>query len=184
MWKAMASLRLAKQAVLLATLVALAAGLSACAGTEAASAGPTDPDGQRPAFTVPFEQPDTPPEQSFGMSSAGAQGGSPGVASSGVAGASVAAQTSPVTSPPEAYPEQGVADGVQQEKEETQSEYTWEDGDRTLTVTLQTDLVLEESTGEVAEGSLAATPSGSVVKSTDAQGGIQVCRSSDPRRAR
>ena len=84
MWKAMASLGWAKQAVLLATLVALAAGLSACAGTEAPSAGPTDPDGQRAAFTVPFEQPDTPPEQPFGESTAGAQGGSPGVASSGV----------------------------------------------------------------------------------------------------
>ena len=181
MWKAMASLRLAKQAVLLATLVALAAGLSACAGTEAAAAGPTDPDGQRPAFTVPFEQPDTPPEQPFGMSSAGAQRGSPGVASSGVAGAGGAAQSSPVTSPPEAYPEQGVTDAVQQEKEETQTEYAWEDGDRTLTVTLQTDLVLEESTGEVAKGSLAATPSGSVAKSTDAQGGntgLPVFRSS------
>ena len=181
MWKAMAFPWLAKQAALVATLVALAAGLSACAGTEAASAGPTDPDGQRPAFTVPFEQPDTPPEQPFGMSSAGAQRGSPGVASSGVAGAGVAAQTSPVTSPPEAYPEQGVTDAVQQEKEETQTEYAWEDGDRTLTVTLQTDLVLEESTGEVAKGSLAATPSGSVAKSTDAQGGntgLPVFRSS------
>ena len=181
MWKAMAFPWLAKQAALVATLAALAAGMSACAGPEAASAGPTDPDRQRPAFTVPFEQPDTPPEQPFDMSSAAAQGGSPGMASSGVAGAGVAAQTSPVTSPPEAYPEQGVTDAVQQEKEETQTEYAWEDGDRTLTVTLQTDLVLEESTGEVAKGSLAATPSGSVAKSTDAEGGntgLPVFRSS------
>ena len=171
MWKAMAFSWLAKQAALVGTLAALAAGMSACAGPEAASAGPTDPDRQRPAFTVPFEQPDTPPEQPFDMSSAAAQGGSPGMASSGVAGAGGAAQSSPVTSPPEANPEKGGADGDQQAKEETQTEYAWEDGDRTLTVTLQTDLVLEESTGEVAKGSLAATPSGSVVRSADAQGG-------------
>ena len=177
MWKAMAFSWLAKQAALVGTLAALAAGMSACAGPEAASAGPTDPDRQRPAFTVPFEQPDTPPEQAFDMPSAAAQGGSPGRASSGVDGAGGAGQSSPVTSPPEANPEKG----VQQANEETRTEYAWEDGDRTLTVTLQTDLVLEESTGEVAKGSLAATPSGSVVRSADAQGGntgLPVFRSS------
>ena len=98
------------------------------------------------------------------------------MASSGVAGVG-AGQSSPVTSPPEANPEKG----VQQANEETQTEYAWQDGDRTLTVTLQTDLVLEESTGEVAKRSLAATPSGSVVRSADAQGGntgLPVFRSS------
>ena len=166
MWQAMAFPWLAKQAALVATLAALAAGLSACAGPEAASAGPTDPDRQRPAFTVPFEQPDTPPEQPFDMSAAAAQGGSPGMASSGVDGAGGAGQSSPVTSPPEANPEKG----VQQANEETQTEYAWQDGDRTLTVTLQTDLVLDESTGEVVEGSLAETPSDIGVQSGDAQG--------------
>ena len=99
------------------------------------------------------------------------------MASSGVDGAGGAGQSSPVTSPPEANPEKG----VQQANEETQTEYAWQDGDRTLTVTLQTDLVLEESTGEVAKRSLAATPSGSVVRSADAQGGntgLPVFRSS------
>ena len=167
MWKAMAFPWLAKQAALVATLAALAAGMSACAGPEAASAVPTDPDRQRTAFTVPFEQPDTPPEQPFYMSSTAAQGGSPGMASSGVAGVGGAGQSSPVTSPPEANPEKG----VQQANEETQTEYAWEDGDRTLTVTLQTDLVLEESTGEVVEGSLAETPSDIGVRSADADGG-------------
>ena len=166
MWQAMAFPWLAKPAALVATLAALAAGMSACAGPEAASAGPTDPDRQRPAFTVPFEQPDTPPEQPFDMSSAAAQGGSPGMASSGVDGAGGAGQSSPVTSPPEANPEKG----VQQANEETQTEYAWQDGDRTLTVTLQTDLVLDESTGEVVEGSLAETPSDIGVQSGDAQG--------------
>ena len=178
MWKAMAFLWLGKQAVLLTTLVALAAGLMAYAGSEAAPAGPTDPDRQRPAITVPFEQADTPPEQSFGKSSAVAQVGSPSLASSGVAEAGGAAQSSPVTIPPEALPEQGVADAVQQA--ENQTEYTWEDGDRTLTVTLQTDLVLEESAGVVAEGSLATTPGGSVVRSANSRGrntGLPVFRS-------
>ena len=183
MWKAMAFPRLGKQAVLLVALVALVAGLSAYAGSEAASAGPTDQDLQRTAITVPFEQPDTQPEQSFSRSSAGAQGGSPSLASSGVAEAEAggAAQPSPVAAPPRARPEQGVADAAQQQIKGEQTEYTWEDGDRTLTVTLQADLVLEKSGGGVAKGLLAETPSGSVVRSADAQGrntGLPVFRSS------
>ena len=190
MWKAMGFPWLGKQAVLLTTLIALvalaalaalAAGLSAYAGSEAASAGPTDQDLQRPAFTVPFEQPDPPLEQSFGKSSAGAQGGSPSLASSVVAEAGGAARSSLVAGPPKALPEQGDADAVQQQTEGEQTEYTWADGDRTLTVTLQADLVLEERTGDALTGALATTPNGNVVRSANSRGrntGLPVFRSS------
>ena len=89
-------------------------------------------------------------------------------------------QVSPVTSPPGADPQQSVGGAARQAIQGTQTEYTWEDGDRTLTVTLQTDLVIEERTEEALTDALAATPSGSVVRSVNSRGrntGLPVFRS-------
>ena len=44
-----------------------------------------------------------------------------------------------------------------------QTEYTWEDGDRTLTVILQSDLAIDE--GASAKGAMADAPGGAIVKS-------------------
>ena len=46
-----------------------------------------------------------------------------------------------------------------------QTEYTWEDGDRTLTVILQSDLVIDEDTTK--KDTLANAPGGAIVKSAD-----------------
>ena len=89
-------------------------------------------------------------------------------------------QTSPVTSPSGVDRQQSVAGAAQQTIRGTQTEYTWEDGDRTLTVTLQTDLAIEERTGGALTDALAATPRGNVVRSANSRGrstGLPVFRS-------
>ena len=79
-------------------------------------------------------------------------------------------QVSPVTSPPGARAQQSVTGAAQQAIRGARTEYTWEDGDRTLTVTLQTDLVIEERAGEALTDALATTPSGSVTRSANSRG--------------
>ena len=79
-------------------------------------------------------------------------------------------QVSPVTSPRGADPQQSVTGAAQQAIRGAQTEYTWEDGDRTLTVTLQTDLVIKERAGEALTDVLATTPSGSVTRSANSGG--------------
>ena len=86
-----------------------------------------------------------------------------------------AGAASPATSPSGVDRQQSVARAAQQTIPGTQTEYTWEDGDRTLTVTLQTDLAIEERTpGEALrdalKDALAATPRGNVVRSADSRG--------------
>ena len=81
-----------------------------------------------------------------------------------------AGAVSPATSPSGADPQQSVTGAAQQALRGAQTEYTWEDGDRTLTVTLQTDLVIEERAGEALTDVLATTPSGSVVRSANSRG--------------
>ena len=48
-----------------------------------------------------------------------------------------------------------------------QTEYTWEDGDRTLTVILQSDLIIDEDAS--SKGAMADAPGGAIVKSSAAR---------------
>ncbi len=148
------------------TAVMAAAGKSA----EAAWPGLTDPDRPPPEFTYPFEQPRTPTAQPLGVPAITAHEALASVASASLARAGGVTQVSPVTSPPGAGTQQGVVSAAQQAIPGTQTEYTWEDGDRTLTVTLQTDLVIEERSGEALTEALASTPRGSVVRSVNSRG--------------
>ena len=49
-----------------------------------------------------------------------------------------------------------------------QTEYTWEDGDRSLTVILQSDLAIDEDAS--TKGAMADAPGGAIVKSAGAKG--------------
>ena len=147
---------------------------------EAAWPGLTDPDRPPPEFTDPFERPRTPTAQPLGVPAIAAHEALASLASASVARADGVTQVSPVTSPPGGDTLLRVAGAAQQAIPGTQTEYTWEDGDRTLTVTLQTDLVIEERTGEALTDALATTPSGSVVRSANSRGrntGLPVFRS-------
>ena len=147
---------------------------------EAAMPGLTDPDRPPPEFTDPFERPRTATAQPLGVPAIAAHEALAGPASASVARADEVTQVSPVTSPRGADPQQSVTGAAQQAIRGAQTEYTWEDGDRTLTVTLQTDLVIEERAGEALTDALATTPSGSVVRSANSPGrstGLPVFRS-------
>ena len=146
------------------TAVMAAAGKSA----EAAWPGPTDPDRPPPEFADPFERPRTPAAQTLSVPAIAAHEALASLASAAVARADGVTQVSPVASPPGADTQQSVA-AAQQAIPGGQTEYTWEDGDRTLTVTLQTDLVIEERTAEALTLTdvLATAPSGSVFRSVN-----------------
>ena len=144
---------------------------------EAAWPGLTDPDRPPPEFTDPLERARTSAAQPLGVQPPAAQPlGVPAIAAhealASLASASVAkaGAVSPATSPSGADPQQSVTGAAQQAIRGAQTEYTWEDGDRTLTVTLQTDLVIEERAGEALTDVLATTPSGSVVRSANSRG--------------
>ena len=137
---------------------------------EAAWPGLTDPDRPPPEFTDPSERPRTATAQPLGVPAIAAHEALAGPASAPVARADEVTQVSPVTSPRGADPQQSVTGAAQQAIRGAQTEYTWEDGDRTLTVTLQTDLVIEERAGEALTDVLATTPSGSVVRSASSRG--------------
>ena len=147
---------------------------------EAAWPGLTDPDRPPPEFTDPLERPRTsaaqpldvqpPAVQPLGVPSIAAHEALASLAAASVARASGVTQVSPVTSPPGVDRQQSAARAAQQTIRGTQTEYTWEDGDRTLTVTLQTDLAIEEPIGEALKDALAATPRGNVVRSADSRG--------------
>ena len=75
-------------------------------------------------------------------------------------------------STPDGEGEQELKASVNQQSEPTtkgsggdteQTKYTWEDGDRTLTVILQSDLAIDE--GASAKGAMADAPGGAIVKS-------------------
>ena len=129
---------------------------------EAAWPALTDPGWPPPDFTDPLERPRTPATQPLEVP-----------ATPSPAFATEAGAASPATSPPGVDRQQSVARAVQQTVRGTQTEYTWEDGDRTLTVTLQTDLTIVEHTAEelkdALKNALAATPRGNVVRSTNPQ---------------
>ena len=172
-----AALATSNTAVIAANTAVMAAdGKSA----EAAMPGLTDPDRPPPEFTDPLERPRTSAAQPLGVQPPAAQPlGVPAIAAhealASLASASVAradgvARVSPATSPSGADPQQSVTGAAQQALRGAQTEYTWEDGDRTLTVTLQTDLVIEERAGEALTDVLATTPSGSVVRSANSRG--------------
>ena len=144
---------------------------------EAAWPALTDPGWPPPDFTDPLERPRTPAAQPLEVPATAAHQApaTPAPASVAKAGA-----VSPVTSPRGADPQQSVTGAAQQAIRGAQTEYTWEDGDRTLTVTLQTDLVIEERAGEALTDVLATTPSGSVTRSANSRGrstGLPVFRS-------
>ena len=134
---------------------------------QAAWPGLTDPDRPPPEFTDPFERPRTATAQPLGVPAIAAHQASATPAPASVAKAGA---VSPVTSPRDADPQQTVTGAAQQAIRGAQTEYTWEDGDRTLTVTLQTDLVIKERAGEALTGVLATTPSGSVTRSANSGG--------------
>ena len=137
---------------------------------QAAWPGLTDSDRPPPEFTDPFERPRTATSQPLGVPAIAAHEALAGPASGSVARADEVTQVSPVTSPRGADPQQGVTGVAQQAIRGAQTEYTWEDGDRTLTVTLQTDLVIKERAGEALTDVLATTPSGSVTRSANSGG--------------
>ena len=137
---------------------------------QAAWPGLTDPDRPPPEFTDPFERPRTATAQPLGVPAIAAHEALAGPASAPVARADEVTQVSPVTSPRDADPQQTVTGAAQQAIRGAQTEYTWEDGDRTLTVTLQTDLVIKERAGEALTDVLATTPSGSVTRSANSGG--------------
>ena len=137
---------------------------------EAAWPGLTNPDRPPPEFTDRFERPRSPTAQPLGVPAIAAHKALTSLASASVARAGGVTQVSPVTHPPAAGTRQGVVSAAQQAVPGTQTEYTWEDGDRTLTATLQTDLVIEERSGEALTDALASTPRGSVVRSVNSRG--------------
>ncbi len=141
---------------------------------EAAWPALTDPGWPPPDFTDPLERPRTPAAQPLGVPAIAAHEALASLASASVARADAVTQVSPATSPSGVDRQQSVAGAARQTIRGTQTEYTWEDGDRTLTVTLQTDLAIEERTGEefkdAIKDALAATPRGNVVRSADSRG--------------
>ena len=147
---------------------------------EAAWPGLTGPDRPPPEFTDPFERPRTsaaqplavqpPAAQPLAVPAIAAHEALASLAAASVARADGVTRVSPVTSPPGVERQQSVAGAAQQAIAGTQTEYTWEDGDRTLTVTLQTDLMIEERSGEALTEALASTPRGSVVRSVNSRG--------------
>ena len=137
---------------------------------EAAWPALTDPGWTPPDFTDPLERPRTPAAQPLEVPATAAHQAPATPAPASVARADEVTQVSPVTSPRGADPQQSVTGAAQQAIRGAQTEYTWEDGDRTLTVTLQTDLVIEEPAGEALTDVLATTPSGSVTRSANSRG--------------
>ena len=89
-------------------------------------------------------------------------------------------QTPPGSGLPDADSQQSVTDAALQAIQGAQTEYTWADGDRTLTVTLQTDLVIVPADRAVTDA-LGTTPDGVVTRFASSSGrstGQPVFRSS------
>ena len=141
---------------------------------EAAWPALTDPGWPPPDFTDPLERPRTPAAQPLEVPATAPAPQAPVARAAGEPRRRLpwrtAGAASPVTSPRGADPQQSVTGAAQQAIRGAQTEYTWEDGDRTLTVTLQTDLVIEERAGEALTDVLATTPSGSVTRSANSGG--------------
>ena len=139
---------------------------------EAAWPALTDPGWPPPDFTDPLVRPRTPAAQPLEAPAAAAHQAPATPAPASVAKAGAA---SPATSLSGVDRQQRLGGAAQQTTRGTQTEYTWEDGDRTLTVTLQTDLTIEERTPSEAvrdalKDALATTPRGNVVRSADSRG--------------
>ena len=147
---------------------------------EAAWPALTDPGWPPPDFTDPLARPRTPAAQPLEAPAAAAYqapatAAYQAPATAAPASVAKAGAVSPATSPSGVDRQQRVGGAAQQTTRGTQTEYTWEDGDRTLTVTLQTDLTIEERTPSEAvrdalKDALATTPRGNVVRSADSRG--------------
>ena len=145
--------------VLLAVIVLCTAFyLAACAAADS-GASPESPNGQ---LSIPEAQADrfsdAPPASSVVA---------PGAEAEGTPADPVpAVSTEIVDAQAEATPK-----GTQGQGGSSNTEYAWKDGDRTLTVTLQPDLVVDEDDSDTSKsGASVGASGGAVVKSADGQG--------------
>ena len=132
--------------------------LAACAASES-GASPEPPDGQPSIPKAQADQfSDAPPASSVVTPDTEAE--------DKPTDAVPAASTEIVDAQAEATPK-----GTQGQGGSSNTEYAWKDGDRTLTVTLQPDLVVEEDDSGTSKSGASVGASGSnVVKSADGQG--------------
>ena len=147
--------------VLLAVIVLCSAVFfAACAAAES-GASPEPPDGQPSIPGAQADQfSDAPP-----VSSAVAPGAE---AEDTTADAVPAASAEIVDAQAKSTPTQGQGSSSNAEED---TEYAWKDGDRTLTVTLQPDLVVDEDDSDTSKsGASVGASGGAVVKSADGQG--------------
>ena len=151
----------AKHILLAVIVLCTAAFFAACAAADSGAA-PEPPDGQP---SIPQAQADrfsdAPPESSAAT---------PGAEAGDTPTDSVpAASTEIVDAQAEATPTVKQVQGGSGNAEES-TEYSWQDGDRTLTVTLQPDLVVDEDdSGTSKSGVGVGAPGGAIVKSVDGQ---------------
>ena len=149
--------------VLLAVIVlCTAVFFAACAAAES-GASPEPPDGQPSILEAQADQfSDAPPVSSVVTPGAEAE--------DSLADAVPPASTEIVDAQAEATPAETQGQGSSNDSEEN-TEYAWKDGDRTLTVTLQPDLVVDEDdSGTSKSGVRVGASGGAVVKSADGQG--------------
>ena len=132
--------------------------LAACAASDSGTA-PESPDGQPSMPEAQADQfSDAPPASSVVTPGAEAE--------DTLTDPVPAASTEIVDAQAEATPK-----GTQGQGGSSNTEYAWKDGDRTLTVTLQPDLVVEEDDSGTSKSGASVGASGSnVVKSADGQG--------------
>ena len=131
---------------------------AACAAADSGAA-PESPDGQPSMPQAQADQfSDAPPASSAATPGAEAE--------DTLTDAVPAASTEIVDAQSEATPK-----GTQGQGDSSNTEYAWKDGDRTLTVTLQPDLVVDEDDSETSKsGASVGASGGAVVKSADGQG--------------
>ena len=134
--------------------------LAASVGSGGAAAVAPEPGQQGTSIPTLLEQPGPPlaPVAGPALPAGLRPGGTPVRAES-----RSVAQLETITVAPKATHEQDRRVSTQPSQ---QAEYTWQDGDRTLRVTLQTDLALEEHSGGVPRSAFGDTPNGAIVKST------------------
>ena len=148
---------------LLLTIIVLctAAFFAACAAADSGAA-PEPPDGQPSIPQAQADQfSDAPPASSVVTPDAEAE--------EPLTDAVPVASTEIVDAQAEAPPTEKQGQGGSGNAEET-TEYSWQDGDRTLTVTLQPDLVVDEdASADSKSGASAGAPGGAIVRSVEGQ---------------
>ena len=149
---------------LLAGLLGAAALMTyaACAGSSAASPVAPDPGEQALPLAEQLDSSDLPPSPVPGALTSQTPSTQSPALPQGPSSSSGVVEPQQATNAPQAVAAQGGTDGG------TQTEYTWQDGDRALTVTLQADLVVDEDAS--TKGAAGASPGGAIVKAADAQG--------------